>query len=211
VPVTLMRTMLNQRGLTYLMALMLVMVMGIMLGMIGQTWKSVMQREREKELIFRLSQIKEAMENWYDPKFPPPGGHKVVPLTKLDDLLQDPSSLTKVRYLRRPYTDPMAPDKKWPDCWATTTTAPMPAPGAAPAPARGATVQGINSVASTSTAAALRVSFAEYSTLATLGTKKSNPLDPNFKERPLQYNDWVLTYDPTYDHSKTYSSYHERW
>ena len=38
---------LNDRGFTYLMALMIIMVMGIMLGMVGQSWKTIMQRERE--------------------------------------------------------------------------------------------------------------------------------------------------------------------
>ncbi len=203
---TLKRNMLNQKGLTYLMVLMLVMVMGIMLGMIGQSWKTVMKREREKELIFRLSQIKEAMDNWYNSKYPPPGGHVVYPLTKLDDLLLDPNSLTKIHYLRRPYTDPMAPEKSWPDCWATTTA---PLPGASPT--SGTAILGINSVASTSNAAALKISFSEYSSLSTLGVKKSSPLDPSFKDRRLQYNDWVLVADPNNDHSRIYDSYHERW
>lgn len=200
---------LNQKGFTYLMALTLVMVMGIMLSMIGLSWKTILQREREKELIFRCSQIKEAMENWYNPGFPGPGKRAVTPLTKLDDLLMSPNSLTKIRFLRRPYTDPMTPDKNWPDCWVTAS-GPMPGTTATTG-AKGATVLGINSVASSSKAAALKVSFSEYSSLATLGVKKSEPLDPNFKDRPLQYNDWVFVADPKLDHSKTYNSYHERW
>jgi type II secretory pathway pseudopilin PulG len=47
----------------------MVMIIGIMLGLTGQAWKMVMKREREKELIFRGSQIKEAIENWYDQNY----------------------------------------------------------------------------------------------------------------------------------------------
>lgn len=204
---TLMKTRLNQNGFTYLLALTLVVIMGIMLGMIGQSWKTVMQREREKELLFRGSQIKEAMENWYNKDYPPPRGHVVMPLNKLDDLLLDPNSLTPIRYLRYPYTDPMAPDKEWPDCWTTGRGAVQ----KAGVPNKGATPLGINSVASTSTAAAIKVSFSEYSSLSSLGDKKSDPADPDFKDRPLQYRDWQFVADPNSDHSKTYNAYHERW
>jgi len=47
----------------------MVMIIGIMLGLTGKSWKMVMQREREKELLFRGSQIKEAIENWYNPNY----------------------------------------------------------------------------------------------------------------------------------------------
>jgi type II secretory pathway pseudopilin PulG len=100
---------LNDRGFTYLMALMIIMVMGIMLGMVGQSWKTIMQREREQELIFRGTQIMEAIGRWRKPK---PGGHVVTPLRDLKDLLQDPRTLTTTRYLRRLYTDPMT-GKEW--------------------------------------------------------------------------------------------------
>lgn len=50
---------LNQNGFTYIMALMLIMIMGIMLGMTGQSWKTIMQREREEELLFRGNQVVE--------------------------------------------------------------------------------------------------------------------------------------------------------
>jgi len=60
---------LNQNGFTFLMAIFMVMIIGIMLGLTGQSWKMIMKREREKELIFRGSQIKEAIENWYNPNY----------------------------------------------------------------------------------------------------------------------------------------------
>lgn len=110
-------TVLNRNGFTFLTAIFLVMIMGIMLGMTGQAWKMIMKREREKELLFRGSQIKEAIENWYNPKYIPPGGQarqRVHPLMELTDLFQDPYSLTPVRYLPQSYETKL--DDKDPKC-----------------------------------------------------------------------------------------------
>jgi type II secretory pathway pseudopilin PulG len=106
---TLPPGLLNDKGFTYLMALMIIMIMGIMLGVVGQSWSTIMQREREEELIFRGTQIMEAIGRWRKPQ---PGGHVVTPLRDLKDLLQDPRTLTTTRYLRRLYIDPMT-GKEW--------------------------------------------------------------------------------------------------
>lgn len=106
-----MKNNLNRSGFTYLMVMMMVMIMGIMLGAIGQSWKTIMQREREEELIFRGRQYKDAITRWYNPR-PGTGQHVATPLRDLKDLLQDPRTLTTVRYLRRLYTDPMT-GKEW--------------------------------------------------------------------------------------------------
>lgn len=104
-----MRPRLNNGGFTYLMALMTIMIMGIMLGAVGQSWKTMMQREREEELLFRGTQIKNAITRWYTPqgKQPP-----ATPLRDLKDLLRDPRSTTTLRYLRRLYSDPIT-GKEW--------------------------------------------------------------------------------------------------
>lgn len=104
-----MKNRLNRNGFTYLTALLLVMLMGIMLGAVGQSWKTIMQREKEEELLFRGSQYKEAIARWYKPR---PGQHIATPLRDLKDLLQDPRSPTTVRYLRRLYPDPLT-GKDW--------------------------------------------------------------------------------------------------
>lgn len=49
----------NQNGFTYIFVLTVVMIMGIMLGMVGQSWKTIKQREMEEELIFRGDQVAE--------------------------------------------------------------------------------------------------------------------------------------------------------
>ena len=101
-----MKIIANQNGFTYILALTVVMIMGIMLGMVGQSWKTIKQREQEKELLFRGSQIKEAIENWNNLKFTVPGVQRrtrIHPLMDLKDLLQDPYSLSKMRYLPHNY------------------------------------------------------------------------------------------------------------
>ena len=98
-------------GFTYIAVLILVIVMGIMLGAVGQTWTRIMKREREQELIFRGTQIVQAIRRWnYGGKRGP--GQPVMPLFELEHLLKDPRSFANVRYLRRLYTDPLT-NKEW--------------------------------------------------------------------------------------------------
>lgn len=54
-----MKTVVNQNGFTYILALTVIIIMGIMLSMIGQSWKTIKQRELEEELVFRGDQIAE--------------------------------------------------------------------------------------------------------------------------------------------------------
>lgn len=83
----------------------MVMIIGIMLGLTGKSWTMIMKREREKELIFRGSQIKEAIENWYNPRYSANGVRWPAnkPLSDLKDLLQNPYTLTPLRYLPQSY------------------------------------------------------------------------------------------------------------
>jgi type II secretory pathway pseudopilin PulG len=99
----------NRCGYTYLMALMMVMVMGILLAMAGQSWQQRMQREKEEELLFRGSQMQDALSRWHQPA----GGlHVATPLIDLKHLLRDPRTAGKVRHLRRLYADPMT-GREW--------------------------------------------------------------------------------------------------
>lgn len=101
----------NQHGFAYLFVLLAVMLIGIMLGAVGTSWKQTMQREREEELLFRGMQIQDAIARWHKPK---PGirQHVATQLNDLKDLLQDPRSLEKARYLRKLYLDPMT-NQEW--------------------------------------------------------------------------------------------------
>lgn len=63
-----------------------------------------MAREREEELIFRGSQYRDAITRWQAPRT---DKRAAPPLNDLKDLLLDPTTLTKTRYLRRLYKDPL--------------------------------------------------------------------------------------------------------
>ena len=109
----------SNAGFTYLAAIVMVVIMGIMLAKAAVYWSTKMQREREVELIFRGTQYRDALRRWYklvpttggspgiataQPSVIPPG---IAPPGELKDLLQDTRSAGKVRYLRRLYLDPM--------------------------------------------------------------------------------------------------------
>lgn len=117
----------SKGGFTYIAALVIVVVMGIMLGAMGQSMRVVMQREREKELIFRGLQYRDAIERW---------SKKGVPLKDLKDLVEPTTSSnidrSKDRLLRKLYKDPITGGD-----WKTLPTPPDP-------------IQGIYGVASTS-------------------------------------------------------------
>jgi len=94
----------SESGFTYIAALVMVVVMGIMLGAIGQSMSVIMKREREKELIFRGLQYRDAIERW--------SKKGMMPLLDLDHLLKDPRSASGDHYLRQLYKDPVT-GKEW--------------------------------------------------------------------------------------------------
>jgi len=115
------RSLLRSRaGFTYVTALVMVVIMGIMLAQGAQVWSTRMQREREVELIFRGTQIRDAMRRWYNKKVV---AGALVPasttttargnLPELKALVTDPNMLSKVHFLRPSnLVDPMT-GKDW--------------------------------------------------------------------------------------------------
>ena len=99
----------NQGGFTYLAALFLIVVMGVMLGAVGKIWSTAQQREKERELLFVGNQFRQAIGRYYNQS---PGGAKIFPLT-LEDMLLDPRQLGSQRYLRKIYRDPMTGQPEW--------------------------------------------------------------------------------------------------
>lgn len=97
----------SQRGMTLFTVLFAIMVIGLMLGLTGQTWSQVMQREREEELLFRGDQYRRAIESYYATGH---GGQGSYPRS-LEDLLKDPRSLATKRHLRKIYLDPFTNEK----------------------------------------------------------------------------------------------------
>ena len=224
-----MKIITNQNGFTYILALTVVMIMGIMLGMVGQSWKTIMRREREKELIFRGSQIKEAIENWYNLKYFPGGaaGPKIVtPLLDLNDLLEGGKSATKNPYLphsyaakldtknprcgsecasQKIYQDPMT-GKEWNiiKCDVSYATHPicMMFPG----------TNTIIGVASKSNEEPFKMDFKDTA-LENMGVPVvgTTQLPPGSGGRMGKYSEWKFVVDPQNDHSKIYRAYHEGW
>jgi type II secretory pathway pseudopilin PulG len=109
----------NERGVTLMLVLVLIVILGLSAGMAGTTWKTIMQQEREAELLFRGDQIRRAIEGYFT------HGHGQQPQQqrgpgrvgagpgggtypqKLEDLLRDPRSVGATRHLRKLYKDPM--------------------------------------------------------------------------------------------------------
>jgi type II secretory pathway pseudopilin PulG len=108
-----------------LTAVFAVVMVGISIGVAAKQWSTVVQRDREEELLFRGNQIKHAIEAYYrDAAAPVPGvapqpGNR-SPMMQypgcgmegndcFKDLLGDPTSRKK-RYLRKAYKDPVTND-----------------------------------------------------------------------------------------------------
>jgi type II secretory pathway pseudopilin PulG len=234
---------LNRNGFTFLTAIFMVMIIGIMLGLTGQSWKTIMKREREKELLFRGSQIKEAIENWYNPNYSVNGvkWNASHPLMKLEDLLQNPYSLSTLRYLPQNYDVKL--DTKDPKCapncadrkilqdpitgkeW-TILRGNLSAgqPVAASAGAQGA---GIIGVASKSDEEPLRTDFKDTAleTIGAAGSGMTPDTPPTLQlgnpggtsvpattgGKLTKYSEWKFVADKNNDHKKIYRAYHERW
>jgi len=100
----------NSQGFTYLGALIIVIILSISLTAASKYWSTVVQRESEKELIFRGDKIRRAIESYY--KSAPTGRIFAYPLS-LQSLIKDERYLATRRHIRRIYLDPMTEDGKW--------------------------------------------------------------------------------------------------
>lgn len=96
------RTRGAETGFTYVALLAIIAIIGISLGATGKYWSSVVQREREEELLFRGDQFRLAIERYY---FAIPGRNQYP--QSVDDLLTDNRTPQGKHHLRRRYKDPM--------------------------------------------------------------------------------------------------------
>jgi type II secretory pathway pseudopilin PulG len=92
----------QEGGWTYLAALCAVVLMGIALSAVGQTWSVTMKREREAELFFRGLQIKSAIERYAGDYEVRKGTRENIYPLRLDQLVDGSK-----RYLSRVYRDPV--------------------------------------------------------------------------------------------------------
>jgi hypothetical protein len=93
----------NQAGVTYLFVMILVVVMSISLMRVTQQWSVIMKRDREAELLFRGTRIKESIERYV-------ADYEVQKETRTNRWPRSLEELTKKtpkRYLQAVYTDPI--------------------------------------------------------------------------------------------------------
>ncbi|WP_246037877.1 type II secretion system protein [Geomonas terrae] len=124
----MLRVLRSKGGFTYIGALVMVMIVGVMATRAAAVWSTAAKREREAELLSRGTQIRDALRKWYKVKVvdgklvssitPAAGAQPAAPTaipgpTDLKALLRDPNSAAKERYLR-PYclVDPIT-GKEW--------------------------------------------------------------------------------------------------
>jgi type II secretory pathway pseudopilin PulG len=97
------------RGFTYLGLLLALALMGAALAAAGQRWSLTLQRERERELVFRGQQIAAAIAAYRAASGVAAGAAP----TSFDDLLDDRRGHELRRHLRRAYTDPFTGEADW--------------------------------------------------------------------------------------------------
>jgi len=92
----------NERGATYLTVMIVVTVMGISLMALGKQWTVASKRDKEAELLFRGTRIKNAIETYAaESQIRKAVRTNQYPLS-LEQLTQAPK-----RYLQMVYKDPM--------------------------------------------------------------------------------------------------------
>lgn len=95
----------RQSGFTYLVMLLAVAIFGAGLAAVGPVWQTLVQRDREMELLYVGHQFRLAINRYYatNRRYPP----------SLDDLVLDDRSLAIRRHLRKIFVDPMTGRPEW--------------------------------------------------------------------------------------------------
>lgn len=92
----------GQRGFTYLALLLWLALGGVSLAALGVQWSAAAARERERELVFRGGQIREAIARYWAAQVP----HELPP--SMAALLVDRRGGVPRHHLRRLFRDPFA-------------------------------------------------------------------------------------------------------
>lgn len=98
-----------QCGWVLLALLFILAALGAGMAAVGTVWTTVVQREKEAELLFVGEQYRRAIESYQQRG---PGSEKPYP-PSLEALLQDRRFPMPVRHLRRLYPDPMTGRPEW--------------------------------------------------------------------------------------------------
>ena len=102
-----MKRLTNQRGVALIGVLVAVTLLGLLSGIAGSTWHSIVQRAKEEELLWRGNQYRRAIEAYY--KTVKAGTVATLP-RNLDSLIRDERSAATLRHLRKLYPDPITGD-----------------------------------------------------------------------------------------------------
>jgi len=97
-------------GFTYLGLLFAIALAGIALAAAGQRWSTALQRERERELLFRGTEIANAITAYR--AVTPEGGQSRGP-ARLEELVSDERTPKTAHHLRRLYADPFTGRPDW--------------------------------------------------------------------------------------------------
>ena len=104
------RALQTHAGFSYIGVLLAVAIVGIAMTGANRYWSTLIQRERETELLHRGHRIREAIRSYYEN--PPAGQRRQYPLT-IKELLKDPRYPQARRHLRQWYPDPMTGNVDW--------------------------------------------------------------------------------------------------
>lgn len=97
-------------GFAYLWLLFTIAAIGLSLSLAAELYATSTQRDKEKELLAIGRQFRQAIGRYYETQGQ---GNRTEYPPSLDDLLQDPRSLTPRRHLRKTFVDPMTGMAEW--------------------------------------------------------------------------------------------------
>ncbi len=96
----------QDRGSVLLLLLIAVTLLGLAAGVAGTSWRTISQRAKEADLLWKGNQIRQAIGQYYEGAAESTAGPKKLP-AELSELLRDPRYLEHRQYLRQLYADPM--------------------------------------------------------------------------------------------------------
>lgn len=96
----------NQQGAVLLMLLVSVTLLGLLAGIAGTSWQTIVQRGKEADLLWKGNQIRLAIGSYYNMSQDQGNTPKSFP-SELAHLVKDPRSLETKHHLRKLFPDPM--------------------------------------------------------------------------------------------------------
>lgn len=97
----------DQKGAVLLVVLVMVVIVGLVAGITGSSWQTIVQRAREAELFWRGDQYRQAIQSYYEYGAGGSRNRTGQFPAKIEDLIKDPRSLAPKKHIRRLYVDPM--------------------------------------------------------------------------------------------------------